>query len=120
MGFLGILKAIGAAAMAVGIFYVGGMASLEALGHLGQFDWAIKTATFWTGGVVLAFLLAEMTRRIIANMGAFLEEEAAAPRLKFEVDDEHDELPSRPAARPVAAPPRPAAAPPKPAVPAKK
>lgn len=118
MGFLGILKAIGAAAMAVGIFYVGGMASLEALGHLGPFDWAIKTATFWTGGVVLAFLLAEMTRRIITNIAAFLEEEAAAPKLKFEVDEEHDELPAKPAAK--AAPPKPAAPPPKPAAPVKK
>lgn len=110
MGFLGLLKAIGAAAMAVGIFYVGGMASLEALGHFGQFDWAIKTATFWTGGVLLAFVLAEATRRIIVNIGAFLEEEAAPSTLKFEVDDEHDGPPPRPAARPAAPPPKPAPA----------
>lgn len=99
MGFLGILKALGAAAMAVGIFYVGGMASLEALGHLGQFDWAIKTATFWTGGVVLAFVLAEMTRRIIMNIAAFLEEEAGEPKPKFEVDEEHDEPPPKAGAK---------------------
>ncbi len=109
MGFLGIAKAIGAAAMAVAIFYVGGMASLEALSHLGQFDWAIKTATFWTGGVVLTFVLAEMTRRIIADIAAFLEEEADAPKLKFEVDEVHDDPPPKPAARPAAPPPRPAA-----------
>ncbi len=103
---------MGAAAMAVGIFYVGGMASLEALGHLGQFDWAIKTVTFWTGGVVLAFVLAEMTRRIIMDIAAFLEEEAEPSRPKFEVDEEHDEAPAKPAGRP--------ATPPKPAAPVKK
>jgi hypothetical protein len=109
MGFLGILKAIGAAAMAVAIFYVGGMASIEALGYLGTFDWAIKTAAFWTGGVVLAFVLAEMTRRIIMDIAAFLEEEAEPPRLKFEVDEEHDGPPPKPAAKPAAPPPKPAA-----------
>ena len=106
MGILAILKAFAAAIMAVAIFYVGGMASLEALGHLGQFDWAIKTATFWTGGVVLAFVLAEMTRRIISDIAAFLEDEAAPAQLKFEVDEQHDDPPPKPAAKPAAAPPK--------------
>jgi hypothetical protein len=111
MGIVGIVKAIGAAVMAVSIFYVGGMASLEALSYLGQFDWAIKTAAFWTGGVVLALVLAEMTRRIISDIAAFLEEEAGEPKLKFEVDEIHDDPPPKPAARPAAAPPKPAAPP---------
>jgi hypothetical protein len=109
MGFVGILKAIGAAVMAVAIFYVGGMASLEALGYLGQFDWPIKTAAFWTGGVVLALVLAEMTRRIIADIAAFLEEEADRPRPKAEAEEERDEPPPKQPARPTAPPPKPAA-----------
>lgn len=109
---VGILKAIGTAIMVVAIFYVGGMASLEALGYLGQFDWPIKTVTFWTGGAVLALVLAEMTRRIIADIAAFIEEEPSQPRLKFEVDEIKEDLPAKPAARPAAPPPpRPAAAP---------
>lgn len=111
MGFVGILKAIGAAVMAVAIFYVGGMASLEALGYLGQFDWAIKTAAFWTGGVVLALVLAEMTRRIISDIAAFLDEEAGAAKPKVEVDEAKDEPPPRPAARPAVPPPKPAGQP---------
>ncbi|MBM3532878.1 MAG: hypothetical protein FJX60_07575 [Alphaproteobacteria bacterium] len=109
MGIVGILKAIGAAAMAVAIFYVGGMASLEALGYLGQFDWAIKTAAFWTGGVVLALVLAEMTRRIIADIAAFLEEEADRPQPKAESEAERDEPPPKQPARPATAPPKPPA-----------
>ena len=110
MNIVGILKALGAATMAVAIFYVGGMASLEALSYLGKFDWAIKTATFWTGGVVLALVLAEMTRRIISDIAAFLEEEADTHRLKFEVDKiEEDQPAPRAAARPQ--PPKAAALP---------
>lgn len=108
---IGILKAIGTAIMVVGIFYVGGMASLEALEYLGQFGWAIKTVTFWTGGAVLALVLAEMTRRIIADIAAFIEDEAGQPQLKFEVDEIKEDLPARPAARPATPPPKPAAAP---------
>ena len=111
MNIVGILKALGAATMAVAIFYVGGMASLEALSYLGKFDWAIKTATFWTGGVVLALVLAEMTRRIISDIAAFLEEEADVPKLKFEVDEIKDDVvPPKVGARPQP-PPKPAAPP---------
>ena len=111
MAVIGILKALGAAIMAVAIFYVGGMASLEALSYLGQFDWPIKTAAFWTGGVVLALVLAEMTRRIISDITAFLEEESEGPKLKFEVDEIKEDLPAKPAGRPAALAPKPAAAP---------
>ena len=108
---VGILKAIGTAIMVVGIFYVGGMASLEALDLLGQFNWPIMTVTFWTGGAVLALVLAEMTRRIIADIAVFIEEEPAEQKLKFEVDEIKEDLPPKPAARPAAPPPKPAAAP---------
>ena len=108
---LGILKAISTAIMVVAIFYVGGVASLETLDRFGDFGWATKTVTFWTGGAVLALVLAEMTRRLISDVAAFLEDEAGQPQLKFEVDEIKEDLPPRPAARPTAPPPKPAAAP---------
>lgn len=118
MGILGIVKALGAAIMAVGIFYVGGMASLEALHYIpAQFDWPIKTATFWSGGVLLTLVLVEAARRVIMAVATFLEDEPPEPKLKFEVDEEKDEPPpAKPGARPSAPPPKPAA----PAAPPKK
>ncbi|MSP48893.1 MAG: hypothetical protein EXQ95_06155 [Alphaproteobacteria bacterium] len=111
MGTVGILKALGAAVMAVSIFYVGGMASLEALSYLGQFDWPIKTAAFWTGGVVLALVLAEMTRRVISDIAAFLEDEVVEPKLNIEAEEVRNELPAKPTARPGFPPPKPVALP---------
>lgn len=108
---VGILKAIGTAIMVVAIFYVGGVASLEVLDRFGEFGWAIKTVTFWTGGAILALILAEITRRIIADIAVFIEEEPRQPALKFEVDEIKEDLPARPAARPASPPPKPAAAP---------
>ena len=108
---VGILKAIGTAIMVVAIFYVGGVASLEILDRFGEFGWATKTVTFWTGGAVLALVLAEMTRRLISDIAAFLEDEAGPPQPKFEVDEIKADLPARAAARPATPPPRPAAAP---------
>jgi len=117
MNWTGLLKALAISIMAVAIFYVGGMASLEALGHFGSFEWPVKTVVFWAGGLLLALVLTEATRRIIVTIASFLEEEPDNAPLKFEVDEERDGT-HRPAARTPAAahPPRPAA----PAVPAKK
>lgn len=109
MSWTGMLKALVVSVMAVAIFYVGGMASIEALGHFGAFEWPVKTAVFWGGGLLLALVLTEATRRIIVTIASFLEEEPDRSPLKFEVDEEHDSS-HRPAPKaPVAGhPPRPA------------
>jgi hypothetical protein len=114
MSWTGMLKALLVSVMAVAIFYVGGMASLEALEHLGAFEWPVKTAVFWGGGLLLALVLTEATRRIIVTIASFLEEEAERPPLKFEVDEEHDVSPRAATRAPAAGHP------PKPASPAKK
>lgn len=109
-----MLKALSISVMAVAVFYVGGMASLEALDRFGAFEWPVKTAAFWAGGLLLALVLTEATRRIIVTIASFLEEEPDSARLKFEVDEEH-EAAHRPAVRaPVAPHPARPAAPPLP------
>jgi hypothetical protein len=110
---LSTVKLLGATIIAVAIFYVGGMASMQALHYYGNFEWAITTASFWLGGLVMVVIVAECVKRIIVAVASVVEEEAAAPAVPPAADEE-ESRPAKPMARPVQAPPAQA---PKPAAP---
>src|SRR5438045_9764227 len=76
---LSTVKLLGATILAVAIFYVGGMATMQALHYYGNFEWAITTASFWLGGLVMVAVVAECVKRIIVASASVVEDEAPAP-----------------------------------------
>jgi hypothetical protein len=97
---ISIVKLIAAAALAVAIFYVGGMASMQALHYFGAFDWAITTAAFWLGGLVMVVIVAECVKRIIVAVASVIEDEAEPPHEAALIEEAEESRPARPMLRP--------------------
>jgi hypothetical protein len=103
MKIFSLIKALGATVIGLAVFYVGGMAAIELLALAGPVNWAIKTAAFWAGGLLLAVFVAEAMRRIIVLLAMTLDEDAPpAPAADGEESDDR----TRPAAKPAAPPPK--------------
>ncbi len=90
MKILSTVKLVGAAILAVAIFYVGGMASMQALHYFGNFEWAITTASFWLGGLVMVVVVVECVKRTIMAIAAMVEEEGPPPAPAAAADAEND------------------------------
>ena len=100
MKILSTLKLLAATVLAVAIFYVGGTASMQALRYYGNFDWAIITAAFWLGGLLMVVIVAECVKRIIVAVASVIEDEEAPMSAPAEHEDEEDSRPTRAAAKP--------------------
>src|SRR5258708_39680804 len=96
---LSTVKLLGATILAVAIFYVGGMASMQALHYFGNFEWAITTASFWLGGLVMVVVVVECVKRTIMAIAAMVEEEGPPPAPAAAADAEDSHPPARPVHR---------------------
>ncbi|MBI3496569.1 MAG: hypothetical protein HY058_04625 [Proteobacteria bacterium] len=120
MKILSAFKLIAVTILAVAIFYVGGMAGMQALHYYGNFEWAVTTAAFWLGGLLMVLVVVESVKRTIVAIASLVEDEVPpAPQAASESDADAGPL-AKPVQRPPAPPPsaaKPAqpASPPKPA-----
>jgi len=86
-----VVKTLLAVMLALIVFLIGGLASIQWLTLRDTYPWAVIIAAFWLGGLMMAWAVMEIGRRMLSMLSAIGEEPPPPP--KVEDDDEEDDRP---------------------------
>ncbi|MBM3598003.1 MAG: hypothetical protein FJX35_07300 [Alphaproteobacteria bacterium] len=86
-----MVKILLSAVLALIVFLMGGIATVQWLAWRDTYPWAVVVAAFWLGGLVMTWLVMELGHRVLKIIGAVGDEPEPEP--KGEDEDEDDDLP---------------------------
>jgi hypothetical protein len=86
-----LVKILLSALLALIVFLMGGIATVQWLAWRDTYPWAVVVAAFWLGGLIMTWLVMELGYRVLRIIGAVGDEPEPEPKKQDE--DEDDDLP---------------------------